>query len=181
MAAARARTKSPVLTTRARGRGAALGIAACALAGGAILIGNPFSPSMLLPPKEQPAIRTGSAELSPPPAAPAPKPMPTPVVAEAALPPLSSAPPPPPVSIAPPPPVAVPASTKLGGGRRATIIVETLPAKSIIPPFAPKQPVGATPVPRPTLPLDTEIGASGDGDPGVPRPRPAMTIMARDG
>ncbi|HEX3881462.1 MAG TPA: hypothetical protein VHW66_02280 [Stellaceae bacterium] len=157
-----------------RARGAALGIAACALAGGMVLIGDPFAPTRLAPPTIQPAMRTGSAELSLPPPLPEPAPKPVP----AALPAPPPVPPAPVSTAAPAPPVAVPAPTRLGGGKRATIIVETLPAKPIIPPFAPKQPAGATPAPRPTLPLDTEIGASGSG---VPRPRPAMAIMASDG
>ena len=182
MAAARARTKSPVSVTRACG--AALGIAVCAVTGGVALVGNPFAPTMLLPPKERPAIRASSAELALPPPlpdpVPAPKPAPVPVVAEVPLP--TPPIPPAPVNVAAPPlPVAVPAPTKPGGGKHAPIIVETLPAKPIIPPFVPKPPAGAALVPRPTLPLDTEIGASGADDPGVPRPRPALAIMARDG
>lgn len=188
MAAARDPTRNAVAAARASRRAAPIAAAGCALVTGVLLLGNPFAaPPPPAPRVPQPEIRMGTAELSLPepaalPAPPAPAP-PTPAAVEAA--------PAPPAFVVPPAPAAtiraatrpVPKARQMGGGKRATIIVETLPAKPIIPPFVPKQPTGAAPQPRPTLPLDTEIGKTSTIAPATPSPAPkaAAAGLLRDG
>ena len=56
------------------------------------------------------------------------------------------------------------ATTIAGIGKRAPITVEVLPSTPIIPPFAPRKPVGEAPPPNPALPLDTEIETNRAGN-----------------
>ncbi len=170
MAAARDRTRNAVTAVRASRRAGPIAAAGCALVGGVLLLGNPFAANP--PPAlraRQPEIRMGAAELSLPEPAAAPAPsVPTP---------------PKPAAVQAAPAAAIPPAPKtkqMGGGKRATIIVETLPAKPIIPPFVPKQPAGAAPPPHPPLPLDTEIGKAGSAAPS-PSPKTAAASLSRDG
>jgi translation initiation factor IF-2 len=174
MAAARDRTRSIAAVVRAHRHAAPIGLACGALIAGVMLLGNPFSANPA-PRAAHSEIRLGAAELSLPEPAPAPavpaapKPPPAPTRQASA-----------PVSIVPP--TAAPATRQMGGGKRATIIVETLPMKPIIPPFAPKPAAGTAPEPRPTLPLDTEIGKTTTTAPAAaPRPKTAAASLSRDG
>jgi hypothetical protein len=185
MTAARDRTKSAVAVAGAYRRAVPIGMAGCALAAGVLLLGNPFATNPPASRTPRPELRLGTAELSLPeptatPAIPIPpKPAPAPApIKQAAAPAFV-------VPAAPAPSIpAAPAAKRLGGGKRATVIVETLPAKPIIPPFRPKQPAGAPPEPRPTLPLDTEIGTRGADNPApaaAPAPKTAAASLPRDG
>jgi len=183
MAAARDRTKGIAEVVRAHRHAAPIGLACGALIAGVLLLGNPFGGRpQLAPLAPQPEIHLGTAELSlPEPAAavpPAPKPAPAAAAAtdaEFVVPPAIPA-------TAPAPAPKVPAPKQMGGGRRATIIVETVPAKPIIPPFVPKPAISATPEPHPPLPLDTEIGAKRPTDPAPkPAPKTAAASLSRDG
>lgn len=180
MAAARDRTKSADAAVRASRRAAPIAAAGCALVAGVFLLGNPFAASPLpAHSAPRPEIRMGTAELSlpeptasPAPAVPTPpKPAPVQAAQASAVPPAAATAP-------------APKRKEIGGGKRATIIVETLPAKPIIPPFVPKQPAGAAPPPHPPLPLDTEIGKAGSAAPvptSSPAPKTAAASLSRDG
>jgi len=188
MAAARNPTRNAIAAVRASRRAAPIAAAGCALVAGVLLLGNPFAAGPPPAPRvAQPEIRMGAAELSLPepaasPAPPAATP-PTRAAVEAA--------PAPPAFVVPPAPAAtihtatppVPKARQIAGGKRATIIVEALPAKPIIPPFVPRQPTGAAPQPRPTLPLDTEMGKASATAPATPSPAPktAAAGLLRDG
>jgi hypothetical protein len=165
---------------------APIGVAGCALVAGMALLGNPFA-TQAAPRPPRPEIRLGAAELSLPESKSAPpartpaKPMPAPMpVKETAVPVPVVAPAPAPAATATAVPVAAPPPEKrIGAGKRATIIVETLPAKPIIPPYEPKPPAGAMLEPHPPLPLDTETGAKGAAS-LVPAASPAPNGAARN-
>jgi DNA segregation ATPase FtsK/SpoIIIE, S-DNA-T family len=194
MAAAHDRTRSAATVAYAYRRAVPIGAAGCALVAGVLLLGNPFT-TPPAPRAPRPEIRPGTAELSLPEPAPIqlvpapPKPAPAPVKqasAPAFVVPSAPAPAATAVPAAAPPArtPSPPAARRIGGGQRATIVVETLPAKPIIPPFLPKQPAGATPEPHLPLPLDTEIEAKGAASlvPAVsPAAKTAAASLARNG
>lgn len=167
---------------RAHRHAAPLGLACGALIAGVMLLGNPFAASPFPPPRAAQEIRLGTAELSLPESAPAPvaaTPKPAPGPTRQASAPVFVVPP----AAAPaPPPRPAPATRQTRGGKRAAIIVETLPAKPIIPPFMPREATGATPEPHSTLPLDTEIGKTSTIAPtAAPEPKTAAASLSRDG
>jgi hypothetical protein len=175
MAAARDRTRSIAAVVRAHRHAAPIGLACGALIAGVMLLGNPFSVNPA-PRAAHSEIRVGAAELSlPEPAsAPAVRAAPKPAPARQASTPVFVVP-----SAAAPAPAP---ARQMGGGKRATIIVETLPAKPIIPSFMPREAPGATPEPHPTLPLDTEIGKTSTIAPtAAPGPKTAAASLSRDG
>lgn len=196
MAAAHDRIKSAVAAARASRRAMPVGVIGCALAAGVLVLGNPFATRSAPTRAPQPETHLGAAGLSlPDPTSPA---APQPPIKEAVAP---SVVPPAPVAPAPAPaipaaaakaaPGATPVSTppaavakKMGGGKHATIIVETLPAKPIIPPFVPPQPAGEAPKPHPPLPLDTELEGKGAATlvpAASPASKTAATSLPRNG
>jgi fused signal recognition particle receptor len=201
MAAAGDPTRSAAAAVRASRRVVPIGAAGCALVTGVLLLGNPFAANPPRPSAPQPVVHAGITEPSlsestPTPSLPAvrtPAPPPAPVATEAATAPAFVVPPAPAAANTATPSPVIPASTpapprpaikQTGGGKRAPIIVEALPATPIIPPFVAKQPAGATPEPHPPLPLDTEIetkGAAGFIPAALPASKTAAAGPPRNG
>lgn len=182
MAAAPPRRKRPVPAAAAmharRFRGV-LCLTAGTLAASAVLVSNPFAESRLFPP----AWVVPATPIAPPPrlpihaivaALPLPKPVPVHAAASVQTPtPTAAATGSIAIKLQPAPAVLPRKST---AGKRGPIIVEVLPPQPIIPPFVPKQAVGAPPTLRPALPLDTELT-----EPWAPAPSPHVAAEPNTG